>query len=450
MRFALVNPRWTFDGSIYFGCRAPHLPLEYGYARALLEREGHEVLLVDAHLHDLPIEEVVARVERFAPDRLVITTAPSYLFWRCAPPELRVPQETLAALAHVGGLRIVVGPHASTTPAAALHKLGVDVAVLGECEETLPRLAAGPGDWAEIGSIAYWRDGELRIQGSPAACDMSALPALRWTAEDVRRHDHHHHRFDAPPAGPGAEMEVSRGCPYHCTFCAKENFRDDYRKRPLPAILEELDGLRAHGIEYVYFIDEIFLPNRELLEALVPRGVKFGIQTRIDLWSAANLELLGRAGCVSIEAGVESITVEGRNLLDKGSRLTTEQIAERLIEAKRHVPFVQANLLESGSDDPAEVERWRQRLQAFGVWANKPVPMFPYPGSPGYTRKWGAPDDVAWERAMESYLSSYHEFSDIQESRPRPLADLEHDPPARAAAWAAGSDPGALSTNASR
>jgi anaerobic magnesium-protoporphyrin IX monomethyl ester cyclase len=72
---------------------------------------------------------------------------------------------------------------------------------------------------------------------------------------------------------------------------------------------------------------------------------------------------------VSIEAGVESLTVEGRNLLDKGSRLTTEAITDRLIAAKAHVPFVQANLLESGSDDPAEVERWRERLLEAGVWA---------------------------------------------------------------------------------
>ena len=89
------------------------------------------------------------------------------------------------------------------------------------------------------------------------------------------------------------------------------------------------------------------------------------------------------------------------------------------------VPFVQANLLESGSDDPAEVERWRTDLQRFGVWANKPVPMFPYPGSPGYTRRWGAADDRAWERAMEHYLREYGEFSDIQDSRPWPLDALE-------------------------
>jgi anaerobic magnesium-protoporphyrin IX monomethyl ester cyclase len=95
---------------------------------------------------------------------------------------------------------------------------------------------------------------------------------------------------------------------------------------------------------------------------------------------------------------------------------------------------VQANLLESGADDPAEVESWRAYLQRHGVWANKPVPMFPYPGSPGYARQWGAPDDDAWERAMEEYLSRYGEFSDIQEARPRPLHELEQSAPGEHAA----------------
>jgi B12-binding domain/radical SAM domain protein of rhizo-twelve system len=425
VKFALVNPRWTFDGSIYFGCREPHLPLEYGYARALLQRAGHDVLLVDAHLHDLQPADIAARVAAFAPDRIVITTAPSYLFWRCAPPELRVPQETLRALDTIPAVRIVVGPHASTTPGATLRKLGAEVAVMGECEDVLPRLAADRESWHAITSIARVCDGEVRVQGGTNQTDMAALPALVWDAGDIVRHRHHHHRFDAAPAGPGAEMEVSRGCPYHCTFCAKDNFRDDYRKRPLGVILDEIDGLVALGAEYVYFIDEIFLPDRALLEALVERPIRFGVQTRIDLWSPAMLELLGRAGCVSIEAGVESITVEGRNLLDKGSRLTTEQIAARLIHARGNVPFVQANLLESGTDDPVEVERWREHLLQSGVWANKPVPMFPYPGSPGYSKRWGAPDEVAWERAMEHYLAEFDEFSDIQDARPRPLAQLE-------------------------
>jgi B12-binding domain/radical SAM domain protein of rhizo-twelve system len=248
---------------------------------------------------------------------------------------------------------------------------------------------------------------------------------LRWPREVIRRHTHHHHRFDTPPRGPGAEMEVSRGCPYHCTFCAKDNFRDRYRRRPLATILDELDGLIEAGATYVYFIDEIFLPWRELLDALVPRPVEFGIQTRVDLWRPDMLDLLGRAGCVSIEAGVESLTPQGRDWLDKDCKMSTQELRDRLIYAKRSVPFVQANLIMTEGDDPAIIGRWREELQRHGVWANEPVPLFPYPGSPEYRRMWGLPDDDAWERALDYYLDRYASFSDIQEARPRRLAELE-------------------------
>jgi anaerobic magnesium-protoporphyrin IX monomethyl ester cyclase len=50
MRVALINPGWTFEGSIYFGCRAPHLPLELGWTKLLLEGSGHTVRLLDGHL----------------------------------------------------------------------------------------------------------------------------------------------------------------------------------------------------------------------------------------------------------------------------------------------------------------------------------------------------------------------------------------------------------------
>src|SRR5947209_17322973 len=140
MRFSLINPPWTFEGSIYFGCREPHLPLEYGYSKALLERAGHEVQITDAQQDALSIAEVKQNVTAFRPDFTVVTTAPSYLFWRCAPPELRVPQEMVNGLREVAGVVVAVGPHASTTPRATLGKLGADVVVMGECEEVLPRL----------------------------------------------------------------------------------------------------------------------------------------------------------------------------------------------------------------------------------------------------------------------------------------------------------------------
>ncbi len=426
MRIALVNPNWDFNGSIYFGCRAPHLPLEFGYATALLAEAGHETAIIDAQAENLDDTALRRRAAQFAPEMIVVTTAPSYLFWRCPPPELRVPQKTLAALDGIPALRLAVGPHGSATPATALRKLGVDAVVLGECEEVLVRVAATPaGDWRGTAGLCYRISGEIAVHGGPQAADMTRLPALRWSAPAVARHTHHHHRFDAAPPVPGAEMEVSRGCPYHCSFCAKENFRNNYRRRPLAMILDELDGLITAGAGYVYFIDEIFLPWRELLCELAPRPVVFGIQTRIDLWRPEMLDLLGDAGCVSIEAGVESLTPEGRDWLDKDCRLTTDELTRRLVHAKRSVAFVQANLIATGCDDPDAVQHWRTALRAEGVWANDPVPLFPYPGSPDYTRIWGAPDDFAWERALDHYLEQNTTFSDIQEDRPLRLGELE-------------------------
>jgi B12-binding domain/radical SAM domain protein of rhizo-twelve system len=426
VRIALVNPNWSFAGSIYFGCREPHLPLEYGYAKALLERDGHTATIVDAQMDNLGDNALATVLRCLRPDMIVVTTAPSYLFWRCPPPELRVPLATIKALAGIPALTVAVGPHGSTTPRATLRKLGVDAVVMGECEEALSRLAQTPrARWAGIPGIATVQDGAISVNGGPLAADMAALPALTWPEALIHRHSHHHHRFDTTPEMPGAEMEVSRGCPYHCTFCAKENFRTDYRRRPLPVILRELDGLLDAGARYIYFIDEIFLPWRELLEEFATRSFAFGVQTRIDLWSFEMLDLLGAAGCVSIEAGVESLSPEGRARLDKRCKLSTDELSERLIYAKRGVSFVQANLIEAGTDETAEVESWRARLHRHGVWANAPVPLFPYPGSPDYTRLWGAPDDQAWERAVDHYLERHKGFSDIQESHPLRLDVLE-------------------------
>jgi len=424
VKVALVNPPWTFEGSIYFGCREPHLPLELGYTRAALERDGHAVLLLDGHLMGQSYAELAEAVRAFRPEMTVVTTAPSYLFWRCAPPELRVPRAMLDALAGSGGLTVAVGPHGSATPGATLRKLGVDAVVMGECEEVVAALAAG-GVPGVVPGTAVLRDGALLQSGGPQATRFTDQPALRWPEEWVRRHHHHHHRFDREARAPGAEVEASRGCPYHCTFCAKIDFRDNYRRRDLSPLLAEIDGLIAQGVEYVYFIDEIFLPNRPLLEALVSRPIEFGVQTRIDLWKPEMLALLGRAGCVSIEAGVESLTEDGRAALDKRCRMTTDELADLLVLARRHVPFVQANLLEVADDDVAMVASWREGLRAQGVWANDPVPLYPYPSSPDYRRLFGAPDDQAWERAHRHYLGQFNRFSEIQDGRPLPLPELE-------------------------
>ena len=340
---------------------------------------------------DLPLERGArSACAAFEPDLTVVTTAPSYLFWRCAPPELRVPAGNASrALRRRARSSIVVGPH-------ALDDAGDDACAswapmsrcMGECEEIAAAARRGDrADWQHRLDRLARRRRRVRVQGGAARgatwrrCRRCAGPTRRCRAASrttitasMRRRP-----------GPGAEMEASRGCPYHCTFCAKDNFRDDYRKRPLavdPRRARRPDRRRASSTS-------TSSTRSSCRTATLLRGARRAADVSSACRRASTsgrttmLDLLGRAGCVSIEAGVESITVEGRNLLDKGSRLTTERDSPSGSFTPSSTSRSCRPTCSIGYRRPADVEAGAQHLQQLGVWANKPVPMFPYPGSPG-------------------------------------------------------------------
>jgi anaerobic magnesium-protoporphyrin IX monomethyl ester cyclase len=426
MMFALVNPNWTFHGSTYFGCQEPHVPLELLFAADKIRENGDIPLLIDAQTDNLPVEAVRKQVQEFAPDFLVIPTAPSYLFWRCPPPELRVPREWFGAL-DTGATKVAIGPHSSATPAATLRKTGCDIAMRGEPDVTISELAFKA--WREIDGCCWTENGEEHLSPDLAVVDMRDLGPLSFDNYHVEAHHHRHHVFTG--SGRGAELEFARGCPWACTFCNKTLFRNKYRERDVAAVLQEVDTLIARGVDYIYFIDEIFGVGKNvhtLLEGLAERPICIGLQSRIDLWNEETLDLLGRAHCISFECGVESITEAGRDELNKNCRMSTDRIAELLIYARQRIPWVQANLILTEHDDRSEIRRFQERLKARQVWVSEPVPMFPFPGSPLYVQTFHAlPDDQAWERAHHYYTSAFARkgYSDIQEQRPSPIEELE-------------------------
>jgi anaerobic magnesium-protoporphyrin IX monomethyl ester cyclase len=431
MKFALVNPNWDFTGSTYFGCRDPHVPLELLFAADQIHASGHEALVLDAHMDDLTLPEVARRADVFQPDFLVIPTAPTYLFWRCPPPELRVPKEWAQHLCPEA-VKVLIGPHASATPAAVVRKIGCGVAMRGEPDQTLAELATRP--WSEIAGCCYKTDDGLHIASTVAVADMKALSPLTFAGYNIDAHSHRHHVFTGH-RGLGAELEFARGCPWACTFCNKTLFRNKFRERSVETVLREVDALIARGVSYIYFIDEVFGVGenvRRLLESLAERPVTIGLQTRIDLWDEESLDLLARAHCISMECGIESISEEGRAELNKNCRIPSSRITELLLLARSRIPWVQANLVLTEKDDREQIRAWQDHLKSKGVWASDPVPMFPYPGSPLYTQTFGAaPDDEAWERAHRHYTATFGErgYSDIQEPKPAPIEELEHAHP---------------------
>lgn len=425
MKFALINPNWSFEGSTYFGCHEPHYPLELLFARDKVEGGGHTALLIDAQLENLSAGDVNRQLARFEPDFIVITTAPSYLFWRCPPPELRIPRQWFAAL-DGDAVKVAIGPHGSATPAATLRKLNCDVVLRGEPDDTIVELASEP--WQEIDGCC-WNDKQgTHISASLGVTDMRGLLALDFRNYPVELHAHRHHVFSG--SGRGAELEFSRGCPWACNFCNKTLFRNKFREREVSAVLAEVDSLIARGVDYIYWIDEIFGVGKNvlrLLEELRNRPISIGLQSRIDLWNEETLDLLGQAHCISFECGIESITDEGRDELNKNCRMSTDRLSELLIYARQRIPWVQANLILTEHDDRGEIRAWQELLKKNHVWVSDPVPMFPYPGTPFYQQVFGQPDDYAWERAHQYYLGAFRGkgYSDIQEQHPASIEDLE-------------------------
>jgi radical SAM superfamily enzyme YgiQ (UPF0313 family) len=164
-----------------------------------------------------------------------------------------------------------------------------------------------------------------------------------------------------------------------------------------------------------------------LLEGIAERNVNIGFQTRIDLWDEESIDLLARAHCISVECGIESITEQGRDELNKNCRISTDRISELLIYAKQRIHWVQANLILTDHDDREQIRRWQANLKAHGVWVSEPVPMFPFPGTPLYVQLFGQPDDQAWERAHRYYTQTFSDkgYSDIQEQKPSTIEELE-------------------------
>ncbi|MDA8130577.1 MAG: TIGR04013 family B12-binding domain/radical SAM domain-containing protein [Elusimicrobia bacterium] len=121
---------------------------------------------------------------------------------------------------------IAGGPHTSALPEDALS-IGFDYAVAGEGENVLPPLLAAIG--------AGNRPAGRVIKGTRA--DLSAFPAL------------------SPGYGLFGPIEITRGCPYACTYCQTSFlFGARPRHRPLEQILAMMSLMFSRGLHDIRFI----------------------------------------------------------------------------------------------------------------------------------------------------------------------------------------------------
>ena len=138
MRVFLLNPNWNLHNNVYTATiTQPVFPLEFAYSASIL-REKNEVRIYDAHLYNASHTDILREIDNFRAEVVVLETAPTYLFWRCCPLDIDLPQKLSKLIkAKTDALVILIGPHPTVSPEWVMKEISADYLIRGEPEISL-------------------------------------------------------------------------------------------------------------------------------------------------------------------------------------------------------------------------------------------------------------------------------------------------------------------------
>jgi radical SAM superfamily enzyme YgiQ (UPF0313 family) len=116
-------------------------------------------------------------------------------------------------------------------------------------------------------------------------------------------------------------MLTNYGCPYQCNYCISEKI--DFKYRPLENIIPELEKLDKLGIREIFIKDFTFgIPAdvvKGLCEEMITKFPKLSwiCSSRVNVLDEEMLKLMKKAGCHTIQFGVESAS---QDILDSNNK----------------------------------------------------------------------------------------------------------------------------------
>jgi len=125
------------------------------------------------------------------------------------------------------------------------------------------------------------------------------------------------------PIGNMLPVQAGRGCPHSCKFCSIAClYKGKYLTRPVKEVIRDIKKIKELGFNSFYLIDDNIVGNPKYLEQLVkeikPLNMTWSSQCSLNL--AKNRELLklvASSGCRILSFGIESISQEGLDKLNK-------------------------------------------------------------------------------------------------------------------------------------
>jgi anaerobic magnesium-protoporphyrin IX monomethyl ester cyclase len=401
-----------FDPKLW-AAQQPYAPLGALYAAAAVRSRGYSVAMFDAMLAESETEWADA-LDRHRPRVAVIyEDSFNYLSKMCL---LRMRD---AALAMIGAARarnvmvIVAGSDASDHPAIYLDA-GAAVVVTGEGEvtlvEVLDSLLLETGvPLGRVGGICMpHSDGcPRRTPPRDFVRDLDGLARPAWDLIDVERYraiwQRHHGYFSM-------NVVTTRGCPYHCNWCAKPIYGQRYTVRSPENVVDEIAWLaETYRPDHLWIADDIFGLKPGWIErfaALVDqRRVKipFKCLLRADGVNAATARLLASSGCRTVWMGAESGSQRVLDAMEKGTSVeqiyaATRWLRREGIEVGFFLQFGYPG--ETREDIDRTLEMIREcRPDDIGVSVSYPLPGTPFhervKAQLGAKRNWVDSDDLA-------------------------------------------------------
>ncbi|MGC9326350.1 MAG: B12-binding domain-containing radical SAM protein [Candidatus Hinthialibacter sp.] len=168
----------------------------------------------------------------------------------------------------------------------------------------------------EIPNLLYRKDEEF-IRGVDPGKRYFSFPIPRYDLLPLRKYRIPHGRRKL-----FASFLTDFGCPFHCSFCF--NGKWDHKLRDLDNVMQELHYIREIGIRELWIKDLTFGVNRkhstEFLNRLIQENLRFDwvALSRVDVMNEEFLSLMARAGCHTIQFGVESADERILSSIEKG------------------------------------------------------------------------------------------------------------------------------------
>jgi len=333
-KFILVNvpsSENAYNGLIDFVAISP--PLGLLSIASVLLREGLDAAIIDADARGMKIDEAVECVAAAFPDYVGATAMTATMdlvgdfFSRI---KKRLPQT----------VTILGGPHVSALPKRTLTQYpDVDIGIIGEGDETVAELMSvlkSKDRLESIRGIVFGKNGVIVETGPREPIkDLSKLPPIAWNLVDFSLYrSYGWNKWVSGYRKPLGVVFTGRGCLGKCNFCASHCvFGQGIRYYPFERIRDEIDLLvKTFGIRILYFADDTFTANRNMVEAicdfLIERGyhkrLEIMASSRVDTIHAPTLKKMRLAGFRWICFGVESGNQRILDIMRK--HITVEQI----------------------------------------------------------------------------------------------------------------------------